>query len=564
MGTEETAVFVAVCGRVERVEVPPELTLEAFSHAVAARFDLGGRLRFVLDEEGEPEVLNDEQLVQLIRNRQAVRVVIGDQALADLEARMWQLRKLQWGFFQDELDRTKSHAQAQRNEQRQLRQALESSAKREVELTGELMKERMLREQSERNLQERHEALFGELRAEQRAREVSEAQIRQEVEDSRQASVRVSAQLDRQVTELKSAVVDESRARGRNIEALLSEWAGGQSETRQSFDAARMDLERTSHDAEQVAQGLLREASARQAFEQFFSEKLGILESSIENIYDSFGQRVSELVADAISSSSAVHQPKEAERFAGDHELQRCVLDEFHARAFTVHGSSTARSMAMASSRDTFDSSVVYSALPVEASVEESCSAKMETSVSSKSLPGIVLGGMESHPVLRAFDRSIIEHQSESTVARPLELNVRQQSQQLPGASEHQVRGTVARPLELSKLQHQQLQTHQHQQSVRLFSPQGSLISGGSVVVVGGGGGAREVVGRMPRASDRLSPERSACIQGGHTSPPKGLGIAVGTSPPVWRGGSGGATTNTSLPFQPPGAFSPPAMLPAA
>lgn len=296
MDDDSRAVYVAVCGRVERVDVT-ELTLEGLCTAVSARFDIGDRLRFISDEEGEPEVTTDDHLKRLASQRQTLRVLIGDTALSDLEQRMWQLRQLQWGFFQDELARVKNHQQGLRNEMRQLRTALEQSARREVELTGELMNERRLREKSDQASVERYEALCAELRREQRARDTTEASLRKDLEDARQAALKFAANAERQNSELKGAIMEESRNRGKNIEALLAQWAGSQAEIRQAIEGVRADLDRGSQDAERQAKALLREASAREAFEQFFGEKIRSVELSLgkfEGFQSDFDRRLSE------------------------------------------------------------------------------------------------------------------------------------------------------------------------------------------------------------------------------------------------------------------------------
>merc|ERR1719230_963064 len=139
-------------------------------------------MRFVADEDGEPEVQTEEQLVRYVADRRTLRVVIGDSCMAELEQRMWQLRQLQWGFFQDELSRAKNGQVAVRSETRQLRQALEQSARREVELTGELMSERRAREKAEQASFDRHESICAELRRETRAREAAESAMKKDIE----------------------------------------------------------------------------------------------------------------------------------------------------------------------------------------------------------------------------------------------------------------------------------------------------------------------------------------------------------------------------------------------
>lgn len=318
MEDDSRAVYVAVCGRVERVDVA-ELSLEGLCAAVSARFDIGDRLRFISDEEGEPEVTTDDHLKRLARQRQTLRVLIGDTALSDLEQRMWQLRQLQWGFFQDELARVKNHQQGLRNEMRQLRTALEQSARREVELTGELMNERRQREKTDQAAVERHEALCAELRREQRARDTTEASLRKDLEDARQAALKFAANAERQNSELKGAIMEESRNRGKNIEALLAEWAGSQAEIRQAIEGVRQDLERGAQDSERQAKGLLREASAREAFEQFFGEKIRAIEMSLgkfEGANIDLNNRIQ------LTAEEVVNQAR-----SGDQELRLMVSD---------------------------------------------------------------------------------------------------------------------------------------------------------------------------------------------------------------------------------------------
>jgi hypothetical protein len=330
MDEDSRGVYVAVCGRVERIDVA-ELSLEGLCMAVSARFDIGDRLRFISDEEGEPEVSTDEHLRKLARQKQTLRVLIGDSALSDLEQRMWQLRQLQWGFFQDELARVKNHQQGLRNELRQMRSTLEASARREVELTGEMMNERRLREKSEQASVERHEALCAELRREQRARDATEAALRKEIEDARQAALKFAATAERQNTEVKAAVQEETRARGKNVEALLAELAGSQSDIRQAIENVRADLERGAQDTERQAQGLAQEASAREALEQFFGEKarsletaLGMLEDTVPDLDRRIGS-VKQEVRDAAKVESN-------ERLAGQQELRSYMFEVLAAR----------------------------------------------------------------------------------------------------------------------------------------------------------------------------------------------------------------------------------------
>lgn len=330
MDAECRGVFVAVCGRVERVDVT-ELSLAGLCSAVAARFDIGDRLRFISDEEGEPEVTSDDHLRRLAHRKQTLRVLIGDSALSDLEQRMWHLRQLQWGFFQDELARVKNQSQGLRNEMRQLRVAMEQSARREVELTGELMNERRLREQVDQAAVERHEALVAELRREQRARDTTEAALRKDLEDARQASLKFAANADRQNTELKGAVMEETQNRGKNIEALLVEWAGSQAEIRQAMEVIRNDLNLGAQDAERQANNLVQEASAREAFEQFISEKVrgvDIVLGKFEGVQLDFDRRVAAIAQQAENSRN----DEKAERLAEQHELRSQILEWLAAR----------------------------------------------------------------------------------------------------------------------------------------------------------------------------------------------------------------------------------------
>merc|ERR1719379_420445 len=141
---------------------------------------------------------------------------------------------------------------------KQLRETLEKSARREVELTGEMMNERRQREKTDQAAVERYEALCAELRREQRARDTTEASLRKDLEDARQAALKFAANAERQNSELKGAIMEESRNRGKNIEALLAEWAGCQAEIRQAIEGVRSDLEQHAQDAERQAKGLPR------------------------------------------------------------------------------------------------------------------------------------------------------------------------------------------------------------------------------------------------------------------------------------------------------------------
>merc|ERR1719379_2189418 len=190
---------------------------------------------------------------------------------------------------------------------KQLRETLEKSARREVELTGELMNERRQREKMDQASLERHEVLCGELRREQRARDATEAALRKEIEDARQVALKFAANAERQNSELKGAVVEESRNRGKNIEALLAEWAGSQAEIRQAIEGVRQDLDRGTQDAERQAKGLVREASAREAFEQFFGEKIRSVELALgkfEGLQGDLDRRIEEAHDAARAESS--------------------------------------------------------------------------------------------------------------------------------------------------------------------------------------------------------------------------------------------------------------------
>merc|ERR1719171_1145066 len=106
------------------------------------------------------------------------------------------------------------------------------------------MSERRAREKAEAAALERHDNLVAELRREARAREASEAALKKEIEDCRQSALKYAAASERQTAELKNALVEESRSRGKNIEALLSEWAASQAEIRKAMDAVRAEVER--------------------------------------------------------------------------------------------------------------------------------------------------------------------------------------------------------------------------------------------------------------------------------------------------------------------------------
>jgi len=269
------SVYIAFSGQVERVDVA-EVSLEALRQAVSARFGIGeSQLRFhLVEEDVETEVATDDELRSLVQQRQTLRVAPSDAAIAELEQRMGQLRQLQSGFLREEIARLRGGSQGLRGEVRQLRQLVEQAARREVELTSELLGERGRREQAEQAVAERLEAFAAELHREQRAREVGETALRREMEEARQMILKFAAASEKQVLEVRSALAEETRSRGKSVEALLSEWAGSQAEVRQAIESVRSDVERGMQDSERHSKGLLREASAREAFEQFFGEKI--------------------------------------------------------------------------------------------------------------------------------------------------------------------------------------------------------------------------------------------------------------------------------------------------
>jgi len=323
------AVYVSVCGRVESVAVL-EMSLDGLCTAVAQRFDIGDRLRFISDEEGEPEVANDDHLKRLVQQRQTLRVLISDSALSDLEQRMWQLRQLQWGFFQDELTRSKNQANAVRSEVRQLRQVVEQCARREVEITNELLGERQARERLEAQMAERHETVVQELRREQRARDTAEAALRKELEDARQTALKYAAASDRAIQEVKGSLGEETRNRGKNIEALLSEWATSQAEVRQAMEAVRGDVDTGKQESDRTAKDVLRETSARQAFEQFFGEKVRVVEGAlgkVEGNTSELEQRLCGMVQESSNSQTIQVQQESIHRAAHDKEIMEKLSD---------------------------------------------------------------------------------------------------------------------------------------------------------------------------------------------------------------------------------------------
>eukprot|EP00928_Gymnodinium_smaydae_P067714 TRINITY_DN5071_c0_g1_i1.p1 TRINITY_DN5071_c0_g1~~TRINITY_DN5071_c0_g1_i1.p1 ORF type:complete len:453 (+),score=70.91 TRINITY_DN5071_c0_g1_i1:87-1445(+) len=286
MDADGRAVYVSVCGRVERVEVS-EMTLEGLQHAVSVQFDIGDQLRFISDEEGEPEVSTDEQLKRLAIQRHTLRVLISDAALSSLEQRMWQLRQLQLGFVQEELARMESTTKALRNEVAQLRQVCDQTSRKNVELAGELLADRQARERSETATSERHDAVLQELRREQRAREAAESAMRKDVEEARQTALRLGAVAERQAQEARSAILEEKESRSKNIEGLLAEWAGSQAEIRQAIEVVRDDAGRARQDVDAHKKNILSESLAREALERTLEMKVRHLTDDLGKVHQS-------------------------------------------------------------------------------------------------------------------------------------------------------------------------------------------------------------------------------------------------------------------------------------
>lgn len=183
------------------------------------------------------------------------------------------------------------------------------------------MNERRIREKNEKAADDRHEALQAELRREQRARDTTEASLRKEMEDAKQMATKYSAKADQQNTELKGLITEEARNRGKNIEALLAEWAVNQEEIRRAIEGVRADLDRGAQDSERQAKGLVREAKAREAFEQFFGEKIHSVEiilGKFEGLQGDLDRRIDES-QDAVRTCNA-------ERVATHQDL-RMVID---------------------------------------------------------------------------------------------------------------------------------------------------------------------------------------------------------------------------------------------
>merc|ERR1719375_1857870 len=259
-----------------------------------------------------------------------LRVVIGESALAELEQRMWQLRQVQLGFFQDELSRIKNAQLMHRNETKQLGESLEKARRERKELMDEILNERRARDKVEQITHDRFEAVAADVRQEGRAREAMEATLRKEIENARQGFVKYAAASERHMVELKSAVAEESGARGKSIEALLAEWAGDAAETRAALDALRSDVENQTKDAEQHTKGLLREGSAREAFEQFFGEKIKSVELMMGKIEERSGDidgridGLRQMICDVSGEMRTLHTNLAQSPGAGEEGRPRC------------------------------------------------------------------------------------------------------------------------------------------------------------------------------------------------------------------------------------------------
>eukprot|EP00401_Gymnodinium_catenatum_P040446 CAMPEP_0117534304 /NCGR_PEP_ID=MMETSP0784-20121206/40341_1 /TAXON_ID=39447 /ORGANISM="" /LENGTH=416 /DNA_ID=CAMNT_0005330777 /DNA_START=59 /DNA_END=1309 /DNA_ORIENTATION=- len=325
--------YVSFFGQVELLEVQ-EMSRRGLSLAVSSRFGLGDRLdqlRFTTDQD--EEVLTDDRLKRLAQEKQVLRVMIGD-ALSGLEQRMWQFKQLQLGLFQDELARVKKITSSiqielkalrqtverttQRDDElaRQVRQALEKSARRDEELAGELVAERHQRERGDAAAAERYKQFAEDVRRELQSVETLKSALRVDFEDARQKSMKLAAAAEKDVQDLKTALAKEIRNHSQHVQDVLAQLTGGQAELRQAIDAIHTGLELCRHDVDGHSKELLRETSARQAFEQFFGERL-------QKVEDGNGELGSKLLA----SVREVHDAARSES-----ERSAASRDEIHRK----------------------------------------------------------------------------------------------------------------------------------------------------------------------------------------------------------------------------------------
>merc|ERR1711957_303451 len=143
---------------------------------------------------------------------------------------------------------------------------------------------RQIREKTEQVATERHEALVAELRREQRQHDATEATLRKEIEDVRQLTLKFAAGAERQTLEGTASLEEETSNRAKSVEVLLEEWAGSQQEIRQAMEVVRSDIDRAFQDHERHDKSFLREASTREAFEQFFGEKMRNVEVGVDKL----------------------------------------------------------------------------------------------------------------------------------------------------------------------------------------------------------------------------------------------------------------------------------------
>jgi len=110
------------------------------------------------------------------------------------------------------------------------------------------------------------------------------------------------------------------------IEALLQEWASSQSEVRQAIEGVRSDIGRHSESADRHSKGLLREASAREAFEQFFGEKVRSLETAFGQMESATGE-VQNSLNNAVQAAHEATQNEAEMRAAGHQDLHGMIAD---------------------------------------------------------------------------------------------------------------------------------------------------------------------------------------------------------------------------------------------
>lgn len=361
---EESSVYVSAYGRVERLSLDT-VALSTLHDCIKKHFELTGDFRVHVQEDGQ-ELRSDAQVLDAVERSRSLRVMPGDHALAELEQKMWQLRQMQLGFFQDELLQLKHAQTSAKDEAQRLRNALEMQSQMLGEMAKELRAERRAREECEQRFTKQQNELRDELRGDQRGQETGEATLRKELQEVRQEVLRIYAASERDVSELQKAVGKEAKTRGKTIEALLSEWASwasSQQELRAELSEVKALAERHGANEKADSPAIKRSDNDRQIgsgecqelMEKTISEHVRIqlevgakavserlnnkLQSAMEELHEEVRMAATD-AAEAVCRAEEAAIDAAAARRAVDCLASDAEIDEWRGQRFTAQSMS--------------------------------------------------------------------------------------------------------------------------------------------------------------------------------------------------------------------------------